>query len=197
MEIIYFVFLVFNRGALEQAHIQAWHTYSAGPKYLIDRPCEETIKDPSFQKHLKAKLSGDQKGRLLCKSASEMESFRALITDPGVDISSEASIQPGTIVPLEGKLIHKPFNSKKMGRDSYLGQEFFLINSDGTKLALYPTESVSREQLLAKKGQIVKVEGKFVDRTPDPDAQPAMQYPMGPDGGPLKRQGYEVLRFIP
>lgn len=200
MEIIYFVFLIFNGGTLDQAHIEAWHNYSQGPKFLINRPCEEVIKDPAFQKHLQAKLQKEQKGRLMCKTASEMESFRQLVSDDGVEIAATgkpAKESANKEVQLQGKLLHEPYEKGRRSVQAYMGQEFFLLQSNGEKVALYPTEEVDYDTLLAKKNQTIRIVGRFVDRTPGQDVDTPMQYPMGPDGGPMKRQGYEVMKLKP
>ena len=200
MEIIYFVFLIFRSGTLEQAHIEAWHTYDRGPKFLINRPCEEVIRDPAFQKHLQAKLNKEQTGRLMCRTASDMESFSQLVTGEGVEIKAQntpAKVSPGQEVELQGKLLHEPYEKGRRSVKAYMGQEFFLVQPNGNRVALYPTEEVDQDTLLSKKNQTIRMVGRFVDRTPNPDSDMPMQYPIGPDGGPMKRQGYEVLKLKP
>lgn len=200
MEIIYLVFLVFSRSNLEEAHIHAWHNYNQGPKHLLDRPCERAVQSKEFQKHLQAKLDPDREGRVFCRTASQMESFYDLVKSPGVEIT--ANEHPGTdqsqkTVRIQGRLLHTPYDSSRRSVEAYMGQEFFLVQNDGTRVALYPTEEVSRETLLKKKDQTISVLGRFVDRTPDPDAGMPISYPMDPEGGPLKRTGYEVLKLLP
>lgn len=197
MEIIYLVFLVFSGGSLDAIHMESWHNYANGPKYLLNRPCEEAIEDPSFQKHLRQRLSTGQKGRLVCKTMSEMQTMKQLVGYSGVEIlPAKADSKKNAALVLEGSLIHKPYEKGRRSVESYLGQEFFLKKPDGTTVALYPGESVSREQLLSKKGQKLRLKAKFVDRTPKPEPGVPMSYPMGPDGGPLPRVGYEVLELL-
>lgn len=195
VEIIFFIYLVMGKGGLDQAHYYAWHTYDQGPKFLIDRPCEETIQDAAFQLHLQTQLKPGQKGKLLCRSASELGPLEELASSDGVEILPK---KPGRgkesgIHKFEGKLVHRPYESGRKSMASYMGQEFFLQLPDGKEVALYTTDRVTREYLMKLKDRKVRVQAKLVDRTPriDPD-QPA-SFPVGPDGGPVKRIGYEVI----
>ena len=198
VEIIFLVYLVFSNGNLDQAHYYAWHTYDAGPKFLVNRPCEETIQDPAFQSHLRKSLKPGQQGKIMCRSASEVDSLQELAESPALELLplKEDTRAEQEIVMLEGKLVHRPYDSSRKSQQSYMGQEFFLVKDNGNEVALYPTAKVSRDMLLKQKNKTIRIQARFVDRTPGEDS-PISSFPMGPDGGPLKRTGYEVLKLQP
>lgn len=201
MEIIYLVFLVFSGNNLDQVHLEAWHNYSRGPKFLINRPCEDTIKDPAFQAHLKKTLKPGQKGKLLCRTYSEVDSITSLSNAPGVDLlpasrqKPEASDSDASI--LEGKLVHRPYEEGRKSVEAYLGQEFFLQQEDGEEVAIYPGKEFSRNALIKLKNQKIRIRTRFVDRTPKVDPAQPMSYPMESDGSPMRRTGYELIELNP
>ncbi len=197
MEIIYLVLMIFSEGNLQSISIDAWHTYKGAPAAVADRSCDEAIRNSGFQAHVAAKLPEGAEARLACRTFSELSDLAATVeTAQSLQVFSKNDFadRPET---LSGKLIHKPYDPHRKSGEAYLGQEFFLEIEGRGRVALYPTESVDKQALLKLKNKKVKVRGKFVDRTPKVDPNMPVQYPIGEDGGPLKRVGYEVLEILP
>ncbi|MEQ9363427.1 MAG: hypothetical protein RIF32_04250 [Leptospirales bacterium] len=199
MEIIYFIMVVFTESTLTAVQINAWHVYADEVGY--DVPCERAIEDPKFQELMGRKLRPGQKATLRCKSDPEMRPLQFLLAPGAVRIKPTAApegqtkSEDGAPRVLSGKLTHMPYESGRKSKAAYMGQEFFLETRELGRVALYATESVSKAELLKRVGKKISVEARFVDRTPTPDQTNMIQYPIGEDGGPMKRAGYEVLKF--
>lgn len=77
-----------------------------------------------------------------------------------------------------------------MSVKAWLANEFTLERPGLPEVALSPSATVSRADLIAQDGQTVEVEGVTV---PAPAPNPEEAYPMGPDGKPLERDpSFEV-----
>ncbi|MCR9141038.1 MAG: hypothetical protein NXI24_02115 [bacterium] len=211
MEIIYFIMVIFSESTLASVEIKAWHIYADQVGY--DVPCERAIEDPKFQQLMGRKLQPGQKATLQCKSDPEMRALQFLLNPGAVRISPTATVDDSGQRPndsgdtmdaakaapreLTGKLIHVPYESGRKSTAAYLGQEFFLLTKDLGRVALYPSDAVSKERLLKFVGMTITLGTRFVDRTPNLQSPNGhmQSYPIGEDGGPMKRQGYEVLQI--
>lgn len=202
MEIIYFIMVIFTESSLTSVQINAWHVYA--DEVGVSTSCESAIEDPEFQTLMGRKLQPGQKATIQCKSDPEMRGLQFLLNPGAVRIKAIAasedssnSMNQENKAPkvLTGKLMHVPYKHGRKSKAAYMGQEFFLVTKDLGRIALYPTDSISKEQLMQHAGKTVKVHAQFVDRTPTPDQSNMIQYPIGEDGGPIKRTGYEVLKL--
>lgn len=202
MEIIYFIMVVFTESTLSSVQINAWHIYADEVGH--DVPCERAIEDEKFQKLMSGKLRPGQKATLQCKSDPEMRPLQFLLAPGAVRIKATAaqntdemqngdSENAGAPRSLSGKLVHIPYKRGVKSVAGYLGQEFFLETEELGRVALYTSDSISKEELMRHVGKNLKLRVRYVDRTPTPDPENPISYPMGELGGPLKRAGYEVL----
>ena len=185
--------------------MNAWHTYAEELRVASDLSCEAAIKDRAFQARMAGRLRTGQQGTLQCKDGPELESMAVLFQDPPILLepsaknptseeaqNTETKKNESQSEELSGKLLHVPYNPGKRSVAAYMGQEFFLVTKTKGRVALYPTDAVSRDALLKRVGKTVTVRAVFVDRTPTVNADEPVQYPTDADGGPLKRKGYEV-----
>lgn len=216
MEIIFFILVVFTSSNAPQIHsveIHPWHIYADRAGQNV--PCERAIQDPAFQKYIGRQLAAGQRATLQCRPNSEMKPMAFLLRPdatvvkpvaPAADsdarirkpLSNEtrqsSESEPGSVKTLRGNLLHRPFERGRRSVAAYLGVEFFLRDAAGKEHPLYPSVSARRDLLLSLAGQTVELDAEFVDRTPAPGTESSTNYPLGPDGGPLKRQGYSVLK---
>jgi hypothetical protein len=197
MEIIYLIFLVFADKELESVHIHAWHSYQGAPEMVLEQSCESAIEDPAFQEAISRKIAPEKEGRLYCKTASDLPALRQLVNMKGVTVNpgyreSAEDAQEAIVI---GKLVHRPYERGRRTLEAYMAQEFFLVNSDGD-FAMYPSESVSKEDLLRLNGKDVELRVIFEDRTPEIDPGIPQAYPMEADGSPVPRTGYRVLEVV-
>lgn len=199
MEIIYFILVVFSSPNVPQIHsveIHPWHIYA--DKVGQDVPCERAVQNSAFQERIGRRLSAGQRATLQCKPASEMKEM-AFLLRPGATVVKPVApgddSEPNLMKRLRGKLVHRPYQRGRRSVAAYLGVEFFLRDAAGKEYALYPSVSVRRDLLLSLAGQQIELDAEFVDKTPSGNAKMQSNYPLGPDGGPLKRQGYSVLKI--
>lgn len=92
---------------------------------------------------------------------------------------------------IRGILVYKELPRTK-SVEAYLGEEFFLQVNDGTELVLWPSETVSRDELLSLAGKEVEIMVEWVEGKVPKDLRGS--YPVDFYGNPLPRgEGYRVL----
>ncbi len=110
---------------------------------------------------------------------------------PVADAPPAGEPAPGSTVSQSGTLRHDPIPQAK-SIEAYMGREFLVV-SDGGELLVEPKDAAMREQLVALAGKRVHVEC-VVRRPPPPD--PMSSYPMGADGGPMRRPDFCVIEAL-
>lgn len=213
METIFFILVVFTSPNTPQIHsveIHPWHIYADRAGQNV--PCKRAIQDPAFQKYIGRQLAAGQRATIQCRVNSEMKPLQFLLR-PGATVVQpvapaadsevlkplpnemrQSESEPSLMKTLRGQLVHRPYRRGRRSVAAYLGVEFFLRDAAGKEHPLYPSVSARRDLLLSLAGQTVELDAEFVDRTPAPGIESSTNYPLGPDGGPLKRQGYSVLK---
>jgi hypothetical protein len=203
MEIIYLVFVVFMEGNLVSLQMHAWHEYAPAEDVAEHMSCAAAIQQPEFQERLARTLRAGQTGQLSCKGGSQLGPLASLVEDArSVTIQPVASPEQTQVdeqqsvasVKLTGHLIHQPYDASGRSVAAYLGQEFFLETKDRGRVALYPTDAITKKDLMKWRGKSVTVRAIYVDHTPKASDDP-MSYPADQNGAPLKRAGYEVRKI--
>lgn len=84
---------------------------------------------------------------------------------------------------------------RTMSIEAYLGEEFFLILNDGTELVLWPSETVSWDELYSMDGMEVEVMVEWVEGKVPRGLKGS--YPTDFEGNPLpKGEGYRVYFIL-